>query len=191
MIFDRRSNVSDHRPVTVRWRLYARRTNMYLLLSTYLIRPTLSRYVGHLESNKCHVVIGLCPSILHEELRWSSMTVRCKWVPNSSVQRAQEKITRRYTRYRKVEMEVLTESESLLGRHPPALGAQAAYQFVNREYGSFMLWETGRRRFYEHYGSWQWTRDDPSDVNSSHIVLYFHQHHSGLWPVPEESHKDA
>ena len=132
--------------------------NMYIFLSTYILRPTLSRYVGLLESNKSHVVIGLCSSILHEELRWPSMTVRRKWVPHPSVQRAQEKITRRYTRHRKVTREVLTESESLLERHPPALGAQAVYQFVNREYDSFMLWDTGRHRLYDHYGSRQWTK---------------------------------
>ena len=44
--------------------------------------------------------------------------------------------------------------------------------------------EQVRRGLYEHHGSWQWTRDDPSDINPSHVALYFHQHHSDLWLVP-------
>ena len=31
-------------------------------------------------------------------------------------------------------------------------------------------------------------RDDPSNINPSHVALYLHQHHSDLWPVDEEFH---
>ena len=79
---------------------------------------------------------------------------------------------------------MLAESESLTWYHPPALGARAAYQFVNSE-----LYAMGNR--VDVVGSVNimaaGNKDHQSDINPSCVVLYVHEHKSDLiWSVPGE-----
>ena len=97
---------------------------------------------------RLHIFRGLhC----HDMYIYTNLTEYLKY------QQAHERFTTRYTRHRKVERNVLTESESesFTVCHPRALCSSC--KFV-REWGIRYFYAMGNKVDVSYYGNWHWTK---------------------------------